>query len=357
MTANKLLGIVRRFVTRLVSPLAVRCERLGARHELFASVFYSVFSREFWREQRAFLAGKRAYTLSLTAPTRTMALLRRNIHRLEKGLLMRPRRVPFGLGYIEETVEAFLTAYDSGAVRVNTEEFAWAADVLADYFSAHEGVDRLNGLRETFQQVERSGQADRDCRRFVPYERDLSRPSPVEYSQLLELARRRRSVRWFSGEAVDRTLVDQAILVAAQAPSACNRQPFRIVIVQEEERLRQLAKLPFGTAGYAENIPMMAAIVGQQRHFFSERDRHLIYIDSSLFVMGLLLALETVGLSSCCINWPDIRHKDRRIAELLELDADERVVMLLAIGKPDPSGLVAWAQKKPLDELRHLIDE
>jgi hypothetical protein len=40
----------------------------------------------------------------------------------------------------------------------------------------------------------------------------------------------------------------------------------------------------------------------------------------------------------------------------LNLDFDERVVMLIAVGYPDPNGMVAWSEKKSLDILRRYND-
>jgi nitroreductase len=40
------------------------------------------------------------------------------------------------------------------------------------------------------------------------------------------------------------------------------------------------------------------------------------------------------------------------MTELLGLEPDERVIMLIALGYPDPDGLVCYSQKRPLAELR-----
>jgi nitroreductase len=93
-------------------------------------------------------------------------------------------------------------------------------------------------------------------------------------------------------------------------------------------------------------------IVGKQRNFFSERDRHLIYIDSSLAAMSFLFALEVQGISSCCVNWPDIAENETAMSDLLELAPDERPIMLVALGYPDPEGMVANSTKKALPQLR-----
>ncbi|SVE23497.1 uncharacterized protein METZ01_LOCUS476351, partial [marine metagenome] len=47
------------------------------------------------------------YLKRLHEKSENVFLLRRNVHRLEKGLLMRPRRPVFGLKYIEELVNVY----------------------------------------------------------------------------------------------------------------------------------------------------------------------------------------------------------------------------------------------------------
>src|SRR5439155_11438155 len=50
----------------------------------------------------------------------------------------------------------------------------------------------------------------------------------------LELMHERRSVREFSEEPVPRVLVENALAVAASAPSGANRQPWRFVTVTDK---------------------------------------------------------------------------------------------------------------------------
>jgi len=97
---------------------------------------------------------------------------------------------------------------------------------------------------------------------------------------------------------------------------------------------------------------MLCAVIGDLSAYYGERDRHGIYIDSSLSIMSFMYALETLGLSSCPLNWPDIETLERRAENLLELKRHERVIMFIAIGYPDPQGLVAYSQKKDLHSLR-----
>jgi len=174
----------------------------------------------------------------------------------------------------------------------------------------------------------------------------------VEYEDFLRLSRRRRSVRWFLPDSVPRELLDKALTAAAEAPSACNRQPFEFRIFDDPGRVAEVAALPMGAGGFAHNIPVLVVVTGRLSAFFHPRDRHVIYIDGSLAAMGFMLALETLGLSSCAINWPDIPERERAMAEALDLAPDERPVLLMAVGFPDPEGEVACSRKQSLDHLR-----
>lgn len=341
------MGLFRRLLRKLDPVLATA----AARSRFGSAFYYGFFRADFVREQRAFAAGRQSYEASLASPGSSMAILRRNVHRIEKGLLMQPRRVPFALDYIGETVDAFATACRSP---LDPEELAWARDVLTEYFAIHpaeEGTIKAHA-RKFHASLSSCGEDGAGSTPRIPYRRDTESPLPVDLDGLRALAKHRRSVRWFLQKPVPRAAIDAAIEIGTQAPSACNRQPFEFRIFDEREIVQQVIDIPFGLAGYGHNVPVVIVVVGQQRHFFSERDRHLIYIDASLAVMGLLYGLEVQGLSSCCVNWPDIEENENRMAKLLHLSADERPVMLIALGYPDPEGMVARSTKKSLATIR-----
>ena len=80
---------------------------LSARSGFLAGIHYSLFSNAFRREHMAVARGIRSYYQVLNRSTDTSVFLRRNIHRLEKGLIMRPRRGQFASEYIQATVKEY----------------------------------------------------------------------------------------------------------------------------------------------------------------------------------------------------------------------------------------------------------
>lgn len=337
---------IRRVYNFFMRGLAV----LGAMNRLTSTLYYIPSFLTFNREQFAVLRGRRAYYRNLGKVRKSYVELRRNIHRLEKGLLMQPRRPVFALDYIDETVEFYEQAVKGFKEKdIDTSELAWAHNVLEEYFSVVASDNKIiNTAKQRFEALSyRSDQKEKK----IPYKRGRAGVSAT-YDNLLQLSLHRRSVRWFLQKKVPRKLIDQALLVARQAPSACNRLPYEYRIFDDPDLVQQVVDLPMGAAGYRHNIPVIAVVVGKLDSYFSPRDRHGIYIDASLSAMSFMYALETLGLASSVINWPDFEPLERGMQKLLQLEAEERPVMLIAIGYADPEGMVAYSQKKELATMR-----
>jgi nitroreductase len=313
-----------------------------------ASVYFTVFNRKFYREHVAVLRGV-ARNLDLATPRQgTSPVLRRNIHRIEKGLSMRVMRDVFAQDYVGGTVDMFVGASRRG--NLDPMEMKWAGDVLRRYFDTVHETPRVAAARRRFESVGHCV----DDRPFAPYESAQRRPSGIAFDDLRALFLERRSVRWFDGRPVDPTLVAQAVEAASFAPSACNRQPFFFVVFTNPAEAARVAKFAGGTAGYADNIPCLIVVVGDLSSYVEERDRHLIYIDAALASMQLMLALQTLGLSSCAINWPDVESREQSVQKELGLEAYERPVMFIAVGGADPAGRIPFSQKKPAELLMRL---
>ena len=347
--------MIRRTLSKLVRVLGVLplimsaywvSLKLASRYGVLSDIWY-VFSGTFRREHRAILTGRLQHEQGLNQSRDNGAqyTLRRNTHRLEKGLIMRPRRSVFAVDYIEETVDLYRNLAAHQVQSCDVQTLAWARDVLENYFAcadlSNPAIAKANSI---FLDADKIEVPDAVQRR--PYVRDLDQPLGFTVEDLHQLAYRRRSCRWFQQKPVPRELIDKAIEIGTLAPSACNRQPFEFRVFDNPELAQQVGSIPLGTTQFFHNFPCVVVIVGDMSAFVAERDRHVPYIDSGLAAMGFQFALELQDLSSCCINWPDLAGKEKAIAKALRLSPYQRVVMLLAVGYPDHSAMVPYSQKK-----------
>jgi len=325
--------------------------------KILSSLYYAFFSRSFDREHQAVLEGKIIHIRDIYWNKINYYLVIRNIHRIEKGLLMRPRREIFGKNYIKETIDCY-----ENIVRCSREDLddqiKWFHDVLDMYFNVVGHDEEIDQEKQRFLNLQSSYKTDTENRKkHIPYHRLPKEKNLISLDSFFALSKQRRSVRWFTEEKVPRKLIDKCIEVASQSPSACNRQPFTFYIIDDKNILNKVVDLPMGTSGYAQNIPVFVVVVGNLNAYFDERDRHLIYIDASLASMSFMFALETTGLSSCPINWPDIEKREKKLQKILKLKNYQRPIMCMAVGYPDPKGLVASSEKKSLNKIRVYYSE
>lgn len=303
---------------------------------------FTLISGAMVRESRSVRAGHAQYR----EDERKRFLLRRNIHMIEKGLTMEPRRQTFAADYIMQTVEAVRDALTN----FESEESVWILSVLSEYFDAtrSSAAPQIREASELFEATTKDVHLPASS---GPRPAKIQH-QPADFDTLARLAHGRRSVRWFTDDPVERSTVDSAVRLAIEAPSACNRSPYRFEIFDGPDDVTSVAELAMGTRGYADQITGLIVVVGLLNAFFDERDRHLIYIDSSLAAMSLIFGLESQGIGSCIINWPDIPERDLKMRRKLGLSASERPVMLIAYGYPRADSLAPHSGKQSIEEAR-----
>ena len=214
---------------------------------------------------------------------------------------------------------------------------------MINYFKAVKDTKIISEARKIFEKNLNINNSELN---YVPYIFDNLPNVEIKYDELKKLFIRRRSVRLYKNKVVPINLISKAIDLATLAPSACNRQPYTFYVSDDKNEALEIAKCAGGTPGWAENIPCTIVVVGDLSAYPEEKDRHLIYIDGSLATMQLILAFQTLGLSTCTINWPDIEIAERKLNKLLNLKPYERPIMLLSVGYAKFNGGIPYSQKK-----------
>jgi iodotyrosine deiodinase len=209
------------------------------------------------------------------------------------------------------------------------------------------------------------------------------RPIPLTFERLepdeslarsrafLELMERRRSVRTFSREPVDRELIENAVAAAGTAPSGAHQQPWTFVVVSDSElkrRIREAAETEerefYGRRASHEWLDAIrhigtdtvkthitdapyVIVVFEQAHGAAGQ-KHYYVKESVGIAVGLLLAsLHTAGLATL-IHTPSPMGFLR---EILERPRHERPSVLIPVGYPADDAVVPDLERKPLSEI------
>jgi|SRR5690554_61060 len=309
-------------------------------------VHFGFFSSSFSSEMRLYVIGRRYYLKLKLNNKANPYLLRRNIHRIEKGLMAPAAKAVFALDYIEETVLQFVAGVRQEGP---SALYDWAFDVLSTYFTRVEPLDEVLQARSLFEGL--AYRKEKAELFFGPYAA-VSSSSDALYAGFAQLVAERKSVRSFVSNSIPpMEVLERAVALAALAPSSCNRQPFRFVVIKDADRVGRLARLAGGARTFAHEIPALVVLVGSLGVSPSAGDRHLMYIDGSLAAMNFMLALQSQAYASCPINWPDQDKADAEMAHALGLASYERPLMLIAVGKAAPGAMVACSTRKGVKEL------
>jgi nitroreductase len=160
----------------------------------------------------------------------------------------------------------------------------------------------------------------------------------------------RRSIRAFA----DRPVLDDVLLrileAARLAPSACNFQPWRFIVVKDAAARSQLAKFCSGQSWVAK-APVVIVCCGkryQQRYNWMGENAYLI--DLGIAIEHMVLAARNEDLGTCWIG----AYQDQPIKKLLGIPADHDVVMLLPIGYPvSEDQFSATTERLAMDQIIH----
>ncbi|SEW28506.1 Nitroreductase [Cognatiyoonia koreensis] len=337
----------------LKSRLKVRRDRL----KVLSRKRRRALSEQLEAEGDATRAGLARFAEKKTLFEKSSPLLRRNIHRLEKGLAMPERRPVFAESFIGETVALYTRLIKSAAP--SAPEVRWAHDVLTAYFAAVQKDDgKIAAAYKSWSALPPlPAQTPMPASPYALADQGqmITEKLPA-FETFAALCRARRSQRWFSDAPLPMDQVRAAMDAALQAPSACNRQPFDFYLVQSREKVKAVTSLPLGTAGFGDDLPAVIAVVGDLSNFAEPRDRHLIFIDSGLVAMQFMLALTAQGLGSVPINWPDLPDNHDALRDILGLAPHQVPIMLIGLGVPDPTCIIPYSGKRPADEVLHVID-
>jgi nitroreductase len=274
-------------------------------------------------------------------------------HKLEKGLVMPGPKRLFGLAPARATMALISKWKCTEFVDENDSIYRGAIGTLQSYYDRivdyqldenNVITDELNNFLATYC-----------CERAAyntPCEVIQLDVAEANYSQQFSLLMNaRRSVRTFSDEHVASDLLENVVRISQLSPSACNRQPVKVTIVNDPILKQKLLSHQNGNIGFGHLAPHIAVIATDANCFFGATERHEPYVDGGLFSMSFILALKSHNISSCCLNWCVKPKTDKAAHKLLGLDPSLRIIMLIAIGYAPEETTVPRSPRRDLDDV------
>lgn len=142
---------------------------------------------------------------------------------------------------------------------------------------------------------------------------------------------KRRSVRKFTDQPVEREKLQLLLQAAMAAPTATNAQPWEFVVITETDVLEQLRKaLPF-----AKMIaPAAICVLGSTRMQKSKAGIKFWVQDCSAATENILLAAVSLGLGAVWIGVHPVNMFIRSVENILNLPGGVQPFNLIMLGYP-----------------------
>ena len=171
-----------------------------------------------------------------------------------------------------------------------------------------------------------------------------------------DLVARRQSCRAYLNRPVERELIDRCLEAARLAPSACNSQPWRFIVIDREPVRTELAEQActglYSLNKFVLQAPVIVVVVTERSKYTARLGGQFRGIQYSLVDIGIAgehfdLQAAELGLGTCWLGW----FNEKRANKILGLPRSARIDIMFSMGYPERE-TIRPKKRLLLDEMR-----
>jgi nitroreductase len=280
---------------------------------------------------------------------RLAAHITMDYHRLEKGMALPNPRHGFGRDVALRLVRS-VRRYEDRYGRSDVTGFARSALESYRQFSLGKLDTKLEAELGEFLDTSATG----SCRAGVDA---LTSQTlfPFDSDSAQRFLRSRRSVRQFDGRPVPQAVLREAARIAQQAPSVCNRQSARIFASNQRARMDEMLGFQNGNRGFGDRLGAVIVVAADMRAFTSLGERNQCWVDGGIFAMSMALALHSLHVGACMLNWSVEPGRDRALRRSLGIDDHYAIITMMGAGYAPERLTVAASPRRSTDEIVRFV--
>jgi nitroreductase len=173
---------------------------------------------------------------------------------------------------------------------------------------------------------------------------------------LLDLIKHRKSVRDFLDKPVERGKIMMCLEAARLAPSTCNSQPWKFIVVDDKQLKNKLCKAAFSGIysmnSFCKTAPVIVVVISEASKFLIRiggmfRGTKYYLIDIGIAGEHFVLQAEDLGLGTCWIGW----FNQRAVKSILNIPQRKKIDILIALGYYDRGTLGSDHGREPIDKI------
>ncbi len=159
----------------------------------------------------------------------------------------------------------------------------------------------------------------------------------MKYENFNSLVLKRQSDRSYLPEPVSESDILKCIEAARLAPSACNSQPWRFVVVNDRNLLSEMSSAASGSGmnKFVSQAPVVVAVVLEKMNITARigsmlKNKDYSMLDIGMAVEHFCLQAAELGLGTCILGWFD----EKKVAHILGVPKGKRIPLLIVMGHP-----------------------
>ena len=184
---------------------------------------------------------------------------------------------------------------------------------------------------------------------------NLFRQDRKKDMSFLDLANKRYSVRNYKNTPVPQEKINRCIEAARLAPSACNSQPWKFIVVDDLKFIKELAKAAFEGIldfnHFAFEAPVLVLIVSERQKTFAKfggvvKKKNFSQMDIGIAAEHLCLQAAEEGLGTCMLGW----FNEKKVKKILSIPKLKRVELIISVGFSADEN-IPHKKRKSIDEI------
>jgi len=169
-----------------------------------------------------------------------------------------------------------------------------------------------------------------------------------------DLAQKRISVRRYKDTPIEKDKIELCLEAARFAPSACNSQPWKFIVIDDKALKDKLCDKAFSGIynmnTFAKTAPVIIVVVSEKSTFFARvggkiRDTKYYLIDIGIASEHFVLQASELGLGTCMLGW----FNERAVKRLLKVPRENKIDLLISLGYY--KDIAKDKNRKPLGEI------
>lgn len=154
---------------------------------------------------------------------------------------------------------------------------------------------------------------------------------------LLDLIRKRQSVRNYLPKAIPRDEIEICLEAARLAPSACNSQPWRFIVIDDPKIKNKLCDSifngPYSINSFARSAPVFIVVVSEKASFLTRmggniRGTAYYLMDVAIATQHFVLQAAELGIGTCWIGW----FNESETKKIIGIPKDKKLDCIIAMG-------------------------